>query len=472
MKSEIQLFTHTVLIVDDEQVNREMLGNILQDQYDILYAIDGKQALEILEREGENISLVLLDLLMPNMSGGEVLKQMNRNGMIKNIPVIVLTSDKSSEIVSLKTGAADFLTKPYDSSEVILARVKHSIELFENTKIIKATGFDSLTRLYTGDFFLQYAALIDRKYPNSEMDSIVINFSKFHLLNELKGRSFGNEVLLAISQGIKNSLKKLNGIASRVNADTFYIYANHTDNLKYYLVNIKKELRELLKEPEMRFRLGYFVDKDHEFSVQKRFDYAIQACNSIRNQANKEIAVYDKSLADKDKIDAMLLRYKNLTDFKEKKSLENEIIVEALPLVRKISSHLARRSTDPIEDILQVGILGLIKSVKMFDISKSQSFRTYATYFITGEIRHYLRDKVAIIKAPREIYELAYRVHKVVQELKETDGEIPSEEKIASELNTHVDKVREVIEVEKRRHVLSLEQIISYMDSEIGRAHV
>mgnify|MGYP002626560297 FL=1 len=153
MKSEIQLFTHTVLIVDDEQVNREMLGNILQDQYDILYAIDGKQALEILEREGENISLVLLDLLMPNMSGGEVLKQMNRNGMIKNIPVIVLTSDKSSEIVSLKTGAADFLTKPYDSSEVILARVKHSIELFENTKIIKATGFDSLTRLYTGDFF-------------------------------------------------------------------------------------------------------------------------------------------------------------------------------------------------------------------------------------------------------------------------------------------------------------------------------
>ena len=102
----------------------------------------------------------------------------------------------------------------------------------------------------------------------------------------------------------------------------------------------------------------------------------------------------------------------------------------------------------------------------MFDISKSQSFRTYATYFITGEIRHYLRDKVSIIKAPREIYELAYRVHKIIHELKESDGEFPSEEKIASELNTQVDKVREVIEVEKRRHVLSLEQIISYMDSD------
>ena len=173
-----------------------------------------------------------------------------------------------------------------------------------------------------------------------------------------------------------------------------------------------------------------------------------------------------EQLIDFDKIDAMLLRYKNLSDSKEKRGLENEIIVEALPLVKKISSHLARRSTDPIEDILQVGIFGLIKAVKMFDISKSQSFKTYATYFITGEIRHYLRDKVSIIKAPREIYELAYRVHKVIHELKETDGEFPSEDKIAVELNTPVDKIREVIEVEKRRHVISLEQIISYMDSD------
>lgn len=162
----------------------------------------------------------------------------------------------------------------------------------------------------------------------------------------------------------------------------------------------------------------------------------------------------------------MLLQYKNSQDLKEKRNLENEIIVEALPLVRKIASYLAKRSTDPIEDILQVGILGLIKSVKMFDISKSPNFKTYATYFITGEIRHYLRDKVAIIKAPREIYELAYKVNKVIQDIKEADGEIPSEEKIASELKTPVDKIREVIEVEKRRHVISLEQIISYMDSD------
>ena len=169
---------------------------------------------------------------------------------------------------------------------------------------------------------------------------------------------------------------------------------------------------------------------------------------------------------DFEKIDKMIIEYAHSQEEKEKKNIENDIIVEAIPLVRKIASHLARRSTDPVEDILQVGILGLIKAVKMFDPEKSNNFKTYATYFITGEIRHYLRDKVSVIKAPREIYELAYRVNKVIQEIRDSGGELPSEKELASELKTPVDKIREVIDVEKRRHILSLEQISSYLDTD------
>lgn len=161
-----------------------------------------------------------------------------------------------------------------------------------------------------------------------------------------------------------------------------------------------------------------------------------------------------------------LSEYSQAKDAVHKNELENEIIIEALPLVRKISSHLARRSTDPTEDILQVGILGLIKAVKMFDSSVSNNFKTYATYFITGEIRHYLRDKASMIKAPREIYELAYRVNKMISELKDEDGNIPSEAEIANILKTPVCKIREVMDVERRRHVMSLDQILSYTDSD------
>lgn len=169
---------------------------------------------------------------------------------------------------------------------------------------------------------------------------------------------------------------------------------------------------------------------------------------------------------DYEKIKEYLKELKQTDNPKEIKNLQNEIITEAVPLVRKIASHLARRSTDPTEDILQVGILGLIKAVKMFDFSVSTNFKTYATYFITGEIRHYLRDKASIIKAPREIYELAYRVNKMMNEFKDSDGNFPSEREIADELKTPVGKIREVMDVERRRHVMSLDQILSYTDSD------
>ena len=169
---------------------------------------------------------------------------------------------------------------------------------------------------------------------------------------------------------------------------------------------------------------------------------------------------------DFDKIADCLQKIRQADCPSQKKELENEVIIEAVPLVRKIASHLARRSTDPTEDILQVGILGLIKAVKMFDYKVSTNFKTYATYFITGEIRHYLRDKASMIKAPREIYELAYRVNKIMNEFKDSDGSLPSESEIASELQTPVKKIREVMDVERRRHVMSLDQILSYTDSD------
>ena len=75
----------------------------------------------------------------------------------------------------------------------------------------------------------------------------------------------------------------------------------------------------------------------------------------------------------------------------------------------KIFHGLARRSTDPIEDLVQVGSMGLLKAIDQYDTSVGASFKTYATYLITGEIRHYLRDKINMIRAPRELQELSFQ---------------------------------------------------------------
>lgn len=307
---EMQDFKRTVLIVDDEALNRELLGNIIETEYKVIFASDGKEALEKIHTYGDNLSLVLLDLLMPVLDGYEVLKTMKEEGSITDIPVIVLTSEKSSEIESLKLGAADFLTKPYDLPEVILARVRHSIQLFENSKIIHATEFDKLTLLYSPEFFFEYASQFDQRFPDTVMDAIVINFTRFHLLNQLKGRNFGDEVLNAMADGIRKVLLKTGGIAGRNEADYFYLYVPHQNDYGIFLDKINEALSSLLKPSETRLRLGVYTDEKHSFTMLQRFDHAVQACNSLRSKTsgNSDICIYDDKMSEKEVFDAHLLQ--------------------------------------------------------------------------------------------------------------------------------------------------------------------
>ena len=307
MKDGKELFEHTVLIVDDEAINRELLGNILEKEYKVVFASNGKEALEIIHRDKDILSLVLLDLLMPELSGFDVLKNLKEDGLITELPVVVLTSEKSSEIESLRLGAADFLTKPYDLPEVIIARVSHSIQLFENSKLIHATEFDKLTLLYSPDFFFEYAAHFDQRYPDTVMDAIVINFTHFHLLNELKGRNFGDEILIDMADGIRKVLLKNGGIAGRYADDIFYIYTKHMEDYSIFFTELNKALSAILKTSETRLRIGVFTDTKKSFDIVHRFAHAVQACNSIRNKSNEEICIYDQEMAEKEVFDAHLL---------------------------------------------------------------------------------------------------------------------------------------------------------------------
>ena len=307
MKERKNLFEQNILVVDDEAVNRELLGSILETSYKIIYANNGEEALEIIEKKGNLISLVLLDILMPGLSGFDVLETMKTKGFLSKIPVIVLTSEKSAEIHSLELGAADFLTKPYDLPEVILARVSHAIQLFENSRLIRATEFDKLTDLYSPDFFMEYALQYDERNPELIMDALVINFTRFHLLNELKGRRFGDKVLLAIADGIRSVLLSSGGIACRYDADTFYVYLPHAENYQKLIETINEKLSDLLKTSELRLRLGVYTDTTRTLPIVQRFDRALQACNQLRGKKGGDFIVYSDEMADKEVFAAHLL---------------------------------------------------------------------------------------------------------------------------------------------------------------------
>ena len=160
-----------------------------------------------------------------------------------------------------------------------------------------------------------------------------------------------------------------------------------------------------------------------------------------------------------------LEEYQTISSEKKKEKLQNLIAITCLPLVKRIAHTLARRSTDPVEDIIQVGSLGLIKAIRLYNSKISRNFKSYATYLITGEIRHYLRDKASMIKAPRAIQELAYRVHKMTLEMIEELGERPTEAQIAKKMEMPVNKVQEAMDADRRKTTISLDQII-YQDDE------
>lgn len=156
-----------------------------------------------------------------------------------------------------------------------------------------------------------------------------------------------------------------------------------------------------------------------------------------------------------------LNEYKNTKNTKIKTQLRNLIVMAYLPFVKKISIGLARRSTDPIEDLIQVGSVGLLKAIEQYNENFGSSFKTYSTYLITGEIRHYLRDKINMIRAPRELQELSFRINKIIQELTNKDGVAPDDSAIAHYLQIPIARVAEVIEVDRRKNLLSLDQVTS-----------
>lgn len=161
-----------------------------------------------------------------------------------------------------------------------------------------------------------------------------------------------------------------------------------------------------------------------------------------------------------------LVAYKKTDNEKKKKQLQNLIVVATMPLVKKIACSLARRSTDPIDDLIQVGSLGLIKAIEFYNPDISTKFKTYASYLITGEIRHYLRDKASMIKAPREIQELAFRINNYIKQLVEESGDEPTTEEVAKAMDVPVQKVNIAIEVDRRKSTISLDQTFNTSDDD------
>ena len=298
----------TVLIVEDEFVNREILKNILSSDYETLDAEDGGAALEILRQRQNDISLVLLDLILPEVSGMEVLSQMQADTHLNNIPVIVLTSDKGQEVECLDLGASDFISKPYPNANIVLARIRRVIELYEDRKIIRDTERDPLTRLYTKQYFYEYAAEFDAYNKEDEMDALAIGIRSFHIIKERFGVKESNALLVRFAKRLQKAKTAISGIVCHLEADVFIVYCKHQETYDGFLEEISKNLyADNEGKTPIKLQLGIYQNVDKALDIDMRFERAKGALEKIRSSVMKTVSFFDNKLQDQEVFEEQLI---------------------------------------------------------------------------------------------------------------------------------------------------------------------
>ena len=295
-----------VLIVDDQEINRDVLGMILEDYYEIIYASNGREALEMIEQYKDRLSIVLLDLIMPEMDGFEVIARVRSDEFLNSIPIIVLTAERNAELRALQMGALDFITKPFDMHEVILARVSRIIELSEGRQLISAAEHDQLTMLYSRNFFFEYANRIHHYHPDWHMDAVVLNIEQFHSVNALNGREFGDKVLRTIGDEVRAFLSETEGIASRIEADRFAVYCTPQADYKALLERFQAAVNALSRNASIRLRMGVNPWREDVEPVLL-FDRARAACNLVRGDFKTHLMIYDEEMQEREILNQRLL---------------------------------------------------------------------------------------------------------------------------------------------------------------------
>lgn len=181
-----------LLVVDDSEMNREILKEILGKEYQILEACDGEEALKMLEQYGTEISLVLLDIIMPKMDGFEVLAYMNRDKWIEDIPVIMISSEGSESYIrrAYELGASDYISRPFDA-KVVYQRVINMIKLYAKQRRLIHLVTDQIyekeknNRMMTGIL----SQIVEFRNGESRLHVLHINILTQLLLEKLMRKS-------------------------------------------------------------------------------------------------------------------------------------------------------------------------------------------------------------------------------------------------------------------------------------------
>ena len=214
-----------ILIVDDELLNLKMLRSVLHEEYTVLTAKNGRTAIEIASEEKPD--LILLDILMPEMDGYEVLSILKNDADTRHIPVIFITGldSKSEEEKGLSMDAVDYISKPF-SPGIVSLRVKNQIQIINQIRTIEQlSNLDQLTQIpnrrgLDGQLLSEWGRSIRESIP---LSLLMIDVDKFKVFNDTYGHLQGDKVLKMIAETINATLQRAGDFAARFGGEEFCV---------------------------------------------------------------------------------------------------------------------------------------------------------------------------------------------------------------------------------------------------------
>ncbi len=289
----------TMLIVDDNELSRAILKAIFESNFEIIEAADGQTCLDILKTH--IVDIVLLDIIMPQMDGFEVLKRIKADPALASIPVVANTVGDSEEAEShaLELGAVDYITKPY-RADVVRKRVNNIMLGCDSERLRLMAESDWLTGIYNRNAFAKYVKEMLIKNHDKQYVLIYWNIEHFKIINDIFGAEMGDALLKDIAKTLKKLTDECSGICGRLGADNFaccFPYDNF--EIETILENTKRNLPSASIQYEINIGAGIYVIDDISLPVSTMCDRASIALNTIKGSYLRRYAFYDDRLREK-----------------------------------------------------------------------------------------------------------------------------------------------------------------------------
>ena len=331
-----------VLIVDDCQQDRMAVADVLRSDYDILEACNGKQALEILSRKRAQISLIMLDLMMPVMDGYEFLEMYRKRKEYSYLPVVVCTTedDPEREQKSLELGAWDFVLKN-SSPGIMRLRAGNAIEKSK----VRFLEYDFLTGIYGQQKFYQATRELLDQRAGANFAFIHFDIDRFRIINTLYGSKEGDRLIHFVAGAIRKVMTAYGrGTYGRLGGDVFGMCVPYEDGAAIYhiLEGIRAEIRKHSVHYYLETCAGIYLVDDPDMEVAAMHDNAEIAAAQCKGQYMVHDVLYTEEIGQKvlreqhiiDEMDAALAEQQFIVYFQPKYQLKKMAPYGAEELVR------------------------------------------------------------------------------------------------------------------------------------------